>query len=87
MKRIDDASTGMAALLKVYGNTHDRKVEYDDERYDTNLGILYRVTVRVDDVELGEATRANKKTAKNVAAWEAAKLLGLAVSAQQEARD
>jgi len=31
-------------------------------------------------MELGEATRAAKRDAKNVAAWEAAKKLGLTVS-------
>lgn len=80
MVKIDQASLGMAALLKVYGDNQERKVEYKEERYDTNLGILWHMKVMVDGVELGEATRANRKTAKNVAAWEAAKALGLAVS-------
>lgn len=79
MARIDQASLGMAALIKVYGDTHDRKVHYAEERYDTNLGILWRMKVSVDGIELGQATRANKKTAKNVAALEAARALGLAV--------
>ena len=70
----------MAALLKAYGDKQDRKITYNDDRYDTSLGLLWHTKVSVDGVELGEATRADKRTAKNVAAWEAAKLLGLAVS-------
>lgn len=78
MARIDKASTGTASLLRVYGDKENRKVAYEEERYDTTLGILWAVKVSVDGVEIGQATRANKKTAKNVAAWEAAKALGLA---------
>lgn len=80
MARIDQVALGMAALVKVYGDTHDRKVHYAEDRFDTNLGILWRMKVSVDGIELGQATRANKKTAKNVAALEAARALGLAVS-------
>jgi hypothetical protein len=80
MARIDEASMGMAALVRVYGNTQDRLVKYEEEKYETSLGVLWNIKCIVDGIELGQATRANKQTAKNVAAWEAAKQLGLAVS-------
>ena len=53
---------------------------YEEERHETNLGILWRVKCVVDGIEIGEAMRANKQTANNVAAWTGAKKLGLAVS-------
>lgn len=34
----------------------------------------------VDGIEVGEATRSGRKVAKNVAAWEACRRLGLVVS-------
>lgn len=80
MARIDKASQGMAALLKAYGDTKDRKIVYDEDKYDTTLGLLWHMKVSVNGVMLGEATRADRRIAKNVAAWEAAKALGLAVS-------
>lgn len=80
MERIDKASMGMAALIRVYGDNQDRHVKYEEEKHETNLGVLWRVKCVVDGIELGEATRANKQTAKNVAAWIGAKKLGLAVS-------
>jgi len=80
MERIDKASMGMAALIRVYGDNQGRDVKYEEERHETNLGILWRVKCVVDGIEIGEATRANKQTAKNVAAWKGAKKLGLAVS-------
>lgn len=79
MARIDKASQGMASVLKVYGDTKDRKIEYDEDKYDTTLGLLWHMKVSVNGVMLGEATRADRRIAKNVAAWEAAKALGLAV--------
>jgi hypothetical protein len=79
MAQIDNASTGMASLIRNHGDINDQKIEYKEDQYDTSLGILWHIKVFVEGVELGEATRANRKTAKNVAAWEAAKLLGLAV--------
>jgi hypothetical protein len=80
MARIDNASMGMAALVRVYGEKEDRLVKYEEERHDTNLGVLWSVKCVVDGIQLGEATRASKQTAKNVAAWHAAKRLGLVVS-------
>lgn len=79
MAQIDKASIGMASLIRNHGDINDQKIEYKEDQYDTSLGILWHIKVFVEGVELGEATRANRKTAKNVAAWEAAKLLGLAV--------
>jgi hypothetical protein len=80
MERIDKASMGMAALIRVYGDNQGRHVKYEEEKHETNLGVLWRVKCVVDGIELGEATRADKQTAKNVAAWTGAKKLGLAVS-------
>lgn len=77
--RIDQASMGMAPLVQLYTNTQDRELMYEEERYETNLGALWKIKCTVDGIELGEAVRTVKKTAKNVAAWEAAKKLGLTV--------
>ncbi|KAK8845434.1 hypothetical protein IAR55_006147 [Kwoniella newhampshirensis] len=78
--RIDQASIGMAPLVQMYTNSQDRELRYEEERYETNLGALWKIKCTVDGIELGEAVRTVKKTAKNVAAWEAAKKLGLTVS-------
>ncbi len=80
MARIDQASLGMAALVQMYGNKLGRKVRYEEERYETNMGFLYRMSCLVVGIELGDATRSTKKAAKNAAGWEAAKKLGLTVS-------
>jgi dsRNA-specific ribonuclease len=69
----------MHTFLQMYCHTQDRKLRYDEEKYDTSLGLLWKMTVSVDGIELGEGTRATRKVAKNVAAWEAAKKLGLTV--------
>ena len=79
MARIDHASMGMAGLVQMYANKQERELRFEEERYETNLGLLYKMTCLVDGIELGEATRSSKKTAKNVASWEAAKKLGLTV--------
>jgi hypothetical protein len=79
MARLDKASMGMAPLLQMYATRQERELRFEEERLYTNMGSLWRVKCSVDGIELGEATRGNKKMAKNVAAWEGAKKLGLAV--------
>jgi len=80
MSRIDAAAQGMHPLLQMYCTTQERELRYDEEKYDTSLGLLWKMTALVDGIVLGEGTRAIRKVAKNVAAWEAAKKLGLTVS-------
>ncbi|WWD22380.1 hypothetical protein CI109_106871 [Kwoniella shandongensis] len=77
--RIDAASLGMAQLVQLYTAHQDRELRYEEERYETNIGALWKIKVTVDGIELGEAVRPVKKMAKNVAAWEAAKKLGLVI--------
>lgn len=80
MDRIDKASMGMAALVQMYATRQERELRFEEERFSTNMGSLWRVKCTIDGIELGEATRANKKMAKNVAGWEGAKKLGLTAS-------
>ena len=80
LARIDNAALGMAALVQIYATRQDRELRFEEERYETNVGALYRVICTLDGIEMGEATRSARKIAKNVAGWEAAKKLGLAVS-------
>ncbi|RSH90681.1 hypothetical protein EHS25_001286 [Saitozyma podzolica] len=82
MARIDSKSIGMSNLLVMYTSKHERELRWETERYETNVGVLWKVGCCVDGIELGDATRASKKTAKNVAAWEAAKKLGLTVGSK-----
>lgn len=88
MARIDNAAMGMAPLVQMYATRHDRELRFEEERFYTNMGSLWRIKCTLDGIELGEATRANKRMAKNVAAWEGAKKLGLTVSeARNDADD
>ncbi|WVQ80350.1 hypothetical protein IAT38_002455 [Cryptococcus sp. DSM 104549] len=77
MARIDVASLGMAALVQMYTNKQDRELRWEDQRYETALGSLWRVKCTVDGIELGEGVRTAKRNAKNVAGLEAARKLGL----------
>ena len=79
-KRIDHASTGMVPLVKLYASKNERELNFEFKEYETSVGSLYEWTCTIDGIELGRAARADRKVAKNVAAWEAAKKLGLAVS-------
>jgi hypothetical protein len=80
-EKIDQASAGMAALIQLYTSKQERELTWEDERYETNVGVLWKIKCLVDGIEMGEATRAVRKTAKNVAGWEAAKKLNLTVGA------
>ncbi len=80
IQRIDHASVGMAALVQMYASKRARKIGWDEERFETSVGVIWKMTLLLDGIEMGQGTRAVKKTAKNVAAWYAAPKLGLAVS-------
>lgn len=80
VERIDARAEGMALLLAMYGKTTARAVEYDTLRFETSVGPLWKLTCSVDGIEMGHATRPTKLKARNAAAWEAAKKLGLTVS-------
>lgn len=80
LTRIDTASQGMANLLQMYCYRQDRELHFDEERFETHCGILWRLKCLVDGIEVGEATRSGRKVAKNVSAWEGCKKLGLVVS-------
>ncbi|WVQ93851.1 hypothetical protein IAU59_000929 [Kwoniella sp. CBS 9459] len=75
--RIDKASQGMAILVQMYCTNQDRELRWEDEKFETNVGSLWKMQCTVDGIELGEGVRPFKKAAKNVAAWEAAKKLGI----------
>ncbi|WVF66229.1 hypothetical protein IAT40_000969 [Kwoniella sp. CBS 6097] len=75
--RIDNASQGMAILVQMYCSNQDRELRWEEEKYETNVGSLWKIQCTVDGIELGEGVRPFKKAAKNVAGWEAAKKLGL----------
>ncbi|KAK4688032.1 26S proteasome non-ATPase regulatory subunit 10, partial [Tremellales sp. Uapishka_1] len=80
MKVVDNSALGMTELVRLYTAQYDRVLSYEDERFETNVGYLWKIKCLVDGIEMGEATRAVKAKAKNVASWEAAKKLGIAVS-------
>lgn len=80
MLKIDNAAKGMALLVTMYCNRQNRKIEWQEEQFETYVGTLCKIKCCVDGVELGEGTRSSKKAAKSVAAHEAAKKLGLVVS-------
>jgi len=73
MTRIDRKALGMATLVQMYGNRQEREVRFEEERYETNVGLSFKMTCLVDGIELGEGTRSMRKNAKNAAGWEAAK--------------
>lgn len=80
MQRIDESARGMFLFVKMRCEAYEREMRWEEDRYETSIGTLFKMRVIVDGMELGEATRAGKNQAKDVAAWEAAKKLGLAVS-------
>jgi hypothetical protein len=80
VNRVNAAAMGMLPLVKMYAETYERELTWEEDRFDTTIGTLYRIRCIVDGMELGEATRSARKDARNVAAWEAAKKLGLTVS-------
>jgi len=80
LDKLDAIAEGMALLLKMYGTQRERKIEYESERFETSVGILWRMRCSVDGIEMGDATRSSRYRARNAAAWEAAKKLGLASS-------
>ena len=78
--RIDKASTGMLKLIKYCASSRGWGITFDEIVYETSVGMLYEYRCIVDGKEAGRGTRAEKKLAKNVAALEAVKALGLEVS-------
>lgn len=80
VNRVNSAATGMIPLVQLYAKTYEWELTWEEDRLETTIGTLFRIRCIVDGMELGEATRAAKRDAKNVAAWEAAKKLGLTVS-------
>jgi len=80
VNRVNMAAMGMTPLVKMYAETYERELTWEEDKAETTIGPLFKVKCIVDGMELGEAMRASKKDAKNVAAWEAAKKLGLTVS-------
>ncbi|KAL7418865.1 hypothetical protein Q5752_006549 [Cryptotrichosporon argae] len=79
----DRPAEGMALLVQMFGKTMGRDVVWDAERFETSVGVLWRITCLVDGIEMGDGTRAIRKRAKDVAGFEAAKKLGLAVSCRK----
>jgi ribonuclease-3 len=77
LDRLDAMAEGMALLVRMYGTSNERKIEYDSERFETSVGILWRMRCSVDGIEMGDATRSSRYRARNAAAWEAARKLGL----------
>lgn len=63
----------------MYGEQSERTVEYETERFETSVGHLWRLKCIVDGIEMGDATRASRYRARNAAALEAAKKIGLIV--------
>jgi ribonuclease-3 len=82
LDRLDAAAEGMALLVKMYAAQRSRTVTYDVERYETSVGVLWRMRCALDGVEMGDATRSSRYRARNAAAWEAAKKLGLTAGAE-----
>ena len=78
--RSDRSKEGMAMLVVAYGVQAGKTVGWEEEKVETKIGGLWRMSCVVDGTELGRATRAERKIAKDVSGWQAAEALGLAVS-------
>lgn len=78
-ERVNELATGMTQLVKAYAESYDRDLKWEEEKYETSIGPLFKIKCVIDGMELGEGTRSEKRDAKNVAAWEAAKKVGLTV--------
>lgn len=79
-ERVKRLATGMSQLIKTYAEGYERELRWEEDKYETSIGPLFKMTCVIDGMELGEGTRSEKRDARNVAAWEAAKKLGLTVS-------
>jgi hypothetical protein len=77
MAALDNASQGMANLLRTYCQRQGKECRFQEERYETHCGILWGIKCFVDGRQVGEATRSGRRGAKNVAAWEGCKAFGL----------
>ncbi|WVR03453.1 hypothetical protein IAU60_000444 [Kwoniella sp. DSM 27419] len=75
--RIDTAAMGMEKLVQMYTEVQERELRWEEERNETAVGALWRVRCTVDGIDLGEAVRPYKKSARNMAGWEAAKKEGI----------
>lgn len=80
MSRIDKASQGMANLLRMYCQRQDRQCRFEEDRFESHCGILWRLRCYVDEELAGVGMRTSKRMARNVAAWEACKRFELTVS-------
>lgn len=76
--KVDEQARGMLLLLKMHVKAYERELRFEEQRHETSIGTLFQLKCLVDGMELGEATRAGRNQAREVAAWEAAKKLGLA---------
>ncbi|ORX34640.1 ribonuclease III domain-containing protein [Kockovaella imperatae] len=75
--RIDKSSRGMLKFIKHHASLQGWKIEFHETVYETTVGMLYEYRCVVNGEDVGSGTRADKKMAKNVAALEAVKTLGL----------
>lgn len=78
LDKLDEAAEGMALLINTWGKARERRIDWECERYLTGVGELWRMRLSVDGVEMGDAIRAFTQRAKNAAALQAARKLGLA---------
>ncbi|EIW73285.1 hypothetical protein TREMEDRAFT_59450 [Tremella mesenterica DSM 1558] len=77
LRRADDAAIGMSGLLLAYGARQGKLVEWEEKRRESHLGTIWEVGCKVDGEMMGHGTRSGRKSARNAAAWEGAKRLGL----------
>lgn len=79
--KIDQMARGMALLVQMWGKSQEREIRWEVDKLFTEVGVLWRSKCTMDGIDMGEAVRADRTVAKDVSGWEAAKRLGLAVSA------
>ncbi|WWC58068.1 uncharacterized protein I303_100603 [Kwoniella dejecticola CBS 10117] len=77
LNKIDEKAMGMANLVSMFCANQERDLYWQEEKVQTNQGLLWKIKCLVDGIELAESIRPFKKQARNAAGWEAAKKLGL----------
>ncbi|WWC66881.1 uncharacterized protein I206_100788 [Kwoniella pini CBS 10737] len=80
LKNLDKLTIGMSNLISMYCKNQKRELNWQEYKIQTNQGFLWKIKCQIDGIEISESIRSFRKSAKNVAAWEAAKKLGLTVS-------
>ncbi len=78
LDKMDEAAQGMALLVSTWAKVRGRRIEWERERHLTSVGELWRIRVYINGAIMGDAVRAFVPRAKDAAALQAARKVGLA---------